>query len=298
MASSEAIKSSNFVWNSAQPSPSSPVVPFRLMNLPAELYQSIISESSLSPLDRKSLRQTCRAFSGIQTSFLFRRVVISQLQRDLQNFAHICDASHLALAVKEIVWNSMPKFSDYRTMGLDSEKLELCKQLASVTWRDDDVLHITNTTTGKTLAPIGPVDYILECFHSTSKLTTFVSKRVCVRRLLVFGAGLKDPSPEAEILCSDLIKHMHYSIDDGLFRHGFRWDTLCSLQIINLPTLDKTLINFVKLHPTLRELHVRGHDLKATTHKYLNITVSHLRFTAESREHGSEGPDLGGDRFE
>ena len=73
-----------------------------IQSLPTELWDMIFL--LLCQTDRKSIRATCRILERHITSSIFRRITVSFLKTDRDNFLHISSAPRLQPFVREVVW--------------------------------------------------------------------------------------------------------------------------------------------------------------------------------------------------
>ncbi|KAI0003511.1 hypothetical protein F4779DRAFT_601707 [Xylariaceae sp. FL0662B] len=78
-----------------------------MATLPLELAHNVIALASVSREELKSLRLVCRSWNVEATRLLFRRVCLSRLKSDYDNFFNIAAHPHLARAVQVIVWQEL-----------------------------------------------------------------------------------------------------------------------------------------------------------------------------------------------
>ncbi|CAG9980936.1 unnamed protein product [Clonostachys byssicola] len=78
-----------------------------LERLPQEILRRIVEHDDLETRDRKAISLTCSTLRSHALPKLFRRITISQLWQDRENFLHICDTPDLAQHVREVEWQEI-----------------------------------------------------------------------------------------------------------------------------------------------------------------------------------------------
>ncbi|KAK2020730.1 hypothetical protein LX32DRAFT_647111, partial [Colletotrichum zoysiae] len=198
-----------------------------LMDLPTELVDKVVANSTLTSTDRKNLRLTHRFFKYSQGAILFRRIYLSHLRQDLEAFEGITSTPYLADFVKEIVFLEVPDLLYYnhafRTNKTDlsptEEQLVLSGQLAESFYGGNAASW---ESSGFPKPPRIAVSIYCERFNLMPNVIALISEPIEICRLLAVGANLKDASARAQEDCSVLIDEAtlggHSWPSDGLLQ--------------------------------------------------------------------------------
>ncbi|VUC22907.1 unnamed protein product [Clonostachys rosea] len=97
-----------------------------LEKLPQEILRRTVNHEDLDTQDRKAVSLTCSTLRNHALPSLFRRITISQLHEDLENFLQICYKPHLAQHVREVEWQEIswhPGFFSRAVFSSRNERL-------------------------------------------------------------------------------------------------------------------------------------------------------------------------------